>query len=147
MEEYATALADGIDAALPGWVESSVARVMAAAGRQVPDTVRTDAAGAGLRAREDVSSRVRALLAADIDDQDTTPLAVIRALAVRYPTEVLQRAGVPPVGRDEQAVRMFPDDLFDLAPAKFTDLSPGLADAGIAWGAAKAFEHRRRHAS
>jgi hypothetical protein len=88
---------------------------------------------------------MRALLEADIDDQQTTPLALIRASAVRYPTEVLRHAGVPPVARDEFAVSVFPGDTYELAPASFADLDPELADAGIAWGAAKAFTHKQRH--
>ena len=87
---------------------------------------------------------MRALLAADIDDQHTTPLSLLRG-AVRYPTAVLSAAGVPPVRRDEQQERLFPDDLYDLAPATFADVDPALAEVGMAWGAAKAFEHLQRH--
>jgi hypothetical protein len=146
MRDYGAALADGIEAALPGWVEACVSRVMAGARRPMDDEVRTLTATAGLQARDEVGPKVRALLDVDIDEQATTPLAIIRSTAVRYPTEVLQRAGVPPSARDAFAVSAFPDDLYDLAPASFADLSPGLAEAGLAWGAAKAFEHKRRHA-
>jgi len=56
---------------------------------------------------------------------------------------VLRQAGVPGVVRDEEAQRQFPDDDYDLTPANFADLDAGpteggLAEAGIAWGAAKA---------
>jgi hypothetical protein len=88
---------------------------------------------------------VRELLAADIDEQRTTPLAILRGAALRYPTSVLHAAGVPPVVRDRAAEELFPDDLYDLVPASFADLDPSLADAGLRWGAAKAFEHKRRH--
>ncbi len=43
----------------------------------------------------------------DIDEQRTTPLALIRG-AVRYPTEVLRAAGVPPVERDRFAAAGVP---------------------------------------
>ena len=86
------------------------------------------------------------MLAADVDEQATTPLAILRT-AVRYPTEVLVAAGVPPVERDSFSQRAFPDDIYDLTPATFADVDPALAEAGIAWGAAKAFEHKRRHRS
>jgi hypothetical protein len=145
VRDYATALADGIEAALPGWVESSVAGVMAAAGRSVPEAVRAEAVAAGACAKAEVGPRVRALLEADIDEQGTTPLALVRKAAVPYPTEVLRRAGVAAVARDDFATSAFPEDVYGLSPATFADLSPELADAGIAWGAAKAFEHRRRH--
>jgi hypothetical protein len=92
-----------------------------------------------------VGPRVRSLLAADIDEQVTTPLAILRSVAVRYPTAVLREAGVPPVHRDEFVEEVFPEDAYDLAPAAFTDLDPDLGDVAIAWGAAKAFEHKRRH--
>ena len=86
---------------------------------------------------------MRGLLALDIDEQRTTPLSLLRG-AVRYPTEVLRAAGVPRVVRDEAQERLFPDDDYDLAPASFADVSPDLADVGLAWGAAKAFTHLQR---
>jgi hypothetical protein len=91
-----------------------------------------------------VGPMLRALLATDIDEQATTPLSLLRG-AVRYPTAVLRDAGVPPARRDEQQERLFPDDVYDLAPATFADVDPALAEVGMAWGAAKAFEHLQRH--
>jgi hypothetical protein len=40
---------------------------------------------------------------------------------------------------------MFPDDDYGLTPASFADIDPALAEPGLAWGAAKAWVHRRRH--
>ena len=146
MQEHATALADAVEAALPGWVERSVARRMAEAGRSEPEPeVAAAAAAAAERAQREVGPRVRDLLDADIDEQRTTPLSLLRE-AVRYPTDVLLAAGVQPVERDETQERLFPDDLYDLAPATFSDVDPALAEPGIAWGAAKAWTHRQRHA-
>jgi hypothetical protein len=144
MENYATALADRIDAVLPGWVERSVARLVTAWAGSVPADVAAAASSAGQRARTEVMPAVRGLLAADIDEQRTTPLALLRTV-VRYPSEVLAAAGVPPVQRDDFAERAFPDDIYDLSPASLADIDPALAEPGIAWGAAKAFEHKRRH--
>jgi hypothetical protein len=144
VDDYADALADAIDAALPTWVVTSVERTFAEAGRDIPPEARYAAEVAADLARREAGGRVRALLRRDIDDQPTTPMAILR-WAVRYPTEVLRQAGVPPIARDRFAVEAFPDDLYDLSPASFADLDPGLVDLGIAWGAAKAFEHRRRH--
>ena len=141
MEPHATALADAIVAALPGWVERSVALHLAS-----PDpAVLSAAREAGQRAAAEVGAEVRALLDADIDDQRTTPLALLRT-AVRYPTAVLEAAGVPPVDRDPILVRLLPGDLYDLSPARFADVDPALAEPGLVWGAAKALAHRRRHA-
>lgn len=135
---YAAALADAVDAALPAWVERSVRRLLAAAGRDGDAAVLADAAVAGRRAVADVGAAVRRLLATDVDAQPTGPLAVLRG-AVRYPTEVLRRAGVPPVARDEFAERAFPDDVYDLSPATWADVDPSLHEPGMTWGAAKAW--------
>ena len=144
VEEQALALADAIEAALPSWVERSVVRVMMAWKGQVDQALRDAAAEAGQKAVAEVGPQVRALLAADIDEQHTTPLSLLRG-AVRYPTAVLAEAEVPPVARDDQQEHLFPDDVYDLAPATFTDVDPSLMDVGLAWGAAKAFEHLQRH--
>jgi hypothetical protein len=138
---YATALADAIDDALPGWVHRSVERFVPVTG-----AVATAVADAGERARARVAPEVRALLATDLDEQTSTPLAIVR-LAVREPTEVLQSLGVAPVARDEFEERAFPDDVYGLTPATFADVDPALHEPGLRWGAAKAFvfkERRRR---
>jgi hypothetical protein len=145
VEPHATALADAVEVALPVWVERSVARIMAAWSGRAPDAGTVEAAReAGRRAGAEVGAEIRALLAADIDDQWTTPLSLLRA-AVRYPTAVLQDAGVPPVERDQFRERLEPGDLYDLSPASFADVDPSLAEPGMVWGAAKALAHRRRH--
>lgn len=144
---YGRALADAVDRSLPGWVLFQVKRVMEAQVGACPPEVVEAATAAGRRARDDIGPRVRGLLEADVDDQRTTPLAIIRG-AVAYPTEVLEAAGAAPVGRDRFAAASFPADVYDLTPASFADLDPddpGLAEAGLSWGAAKAFVHRRRH--
>jgi len=143
VEPHATALADAVEVALPGWVERCVAR---RAGSPADPAVTAAARDAGRRAAGDIGAAVRALLALDIDEQRSTPLALLRG-AVRYPTEVLRAAGVPPVERDPIQARLLPDDLYDLSPATFADVDPALAEPGLMWGAAKALAHRRRHSS
>lgn len=144
LAEVAGQLAAGIDAALPGWVERSVLERAEAWRPGLGAELRPAAAAAGRAARDEVGPLVRALLEADVDQQRTGPLAVIRT-AVRHPTEVLAAAGVPPVVRDEFAVRTFPEDRYSLAPASFADLDPALAEVGMVWGAAKAHVVRHRH--
>ena len=145
VEPHATALAEAVEVALPGWVERSVIRIMAAWLGRSPDAgIVEGAREAGSRAGAEVGAELRALLAADIDDQWTTPLSLLRA-AVRYPTAVLQEAGVPPVERDPFREKLEPGDLYDLSPASFADVDPALAEPGMVWGAAKALAHRRRH--
>jgi hypothetical protein len=140
---HAAALADGIERALPGWVERSVEQwLVAYRGRIEPDE-RAAAWAAGVAAATHIGPNVRALLATDIDEQRTGPLALARQ-AVRYPTAVLHEAGVPGVERDQFVERQFPDDVYDLAPATFADLDPALLELGITWGAAKAHVHLAR---
>jgi hypothetical protein len=155
VDPHATALAEAVEVALPGWVERSVARIMTAwkggpadaaawQGGPADAGVVEAAREAGRRAAAEVGADLRKLLGADIDEQWTTPLSLLRA-AVRYPTQVLAGAGVPPVERDPFRERLEPGDLYDLSPASFADVDPALAEPGMVWGAAKALAHRRRH--
>jgi hypothetical protein len=144
VSDYAESLADAIEAALPTWVVTCIERTFEAAGRQIPPEVRHASEVAADLARSEAGARIRALLMRDIDDQPTTPMAILR-WAVRYPTEVLRQSGVPASPRDRFATEAFPDDLYDLSPASFADIDPDLVDVAISWGAAKAFEHRSRH--
>ena len=137
MEEAAQALADAVDRALPAWVEAAVAR-------HLGDRLPPDATEAAQRARSDLVPRLRALLATDLDEQRTNPLALLRD-AVRYPTEVLRAAGVAPAERDDFERDRFPDDAYGLTPATFADFGPEVAEAGMVWGATKAWMHKQRH--
>jgi hypothetical protein len=140
---FAVTLADGIESALPGWTLRCVTTRWREAGRSDDDAVVRRARQAGERCGDEVAPKIRELLLTDLDDQTTTPLALLRS-AVRYPTQVLADAGVPPVDRDEFAVRSFPDDRYGLAPATFADLDESIAEAGLMWGAAKAHVHLAR---
>ena len=144
LSEAAEMLADGAIAALPGWVERCVAQVCERAGvatASLGDSART----AGVRCAAETGPPLRDLLATDVDEQQTTPLSVLRG-AVRFPTQVLSDGGVPALVRDDFDASRFPDDPFGLTPASFADIDPALGPIGIAWGAAKAFEvlQRRR---
>lgn len=92
---------------------------------------------------------VRELLAQDIDEQRSTPLAVVRDVAVPLLTSALRTGGAAvPVGdRDEFAVRHFPDDVYGLTPSSWADIDESLVSPGIAWGAAKAFVHKQRRSA
>jgi hypothetical protein len=145
--EYGRALADAIEAALPKWV------VLSVEGRW-RDWKRTEAGpdlvaaarAAGERARAEVGSAVRELLARDVDEQRANPLALVRR-AVSYPTGVLRYAGVPPVVRDDFDERAFPDDVYALTPASFAEVDQSLHEPGLLWGAAKAHAHLTRRNS
>lgn len=131
MEEHANALAEAIEAALPVWI-----------GRVAPGVDPAPIVAA-------VMAEVRALLAADIDDQRTTPLAVIREVAVPMLTSALHAAGTrdPVAHRDEFAVSRFPDDVYGLTPSSWADIDESLVEPGIVWGAAKAFVHNQRRSA
>ncbi len=142
LAEKATALADAIDAAVVPWLIGAVRRVAAAQHLESDDELLAAEAMAN-RVRDEVGPQVRALLATDVDDQATTPLALLRG-AVGPATELLRELGASPVERDDFAVRAFPEDLYDLSPAAFEDVAPELRLPGLEWGAAKAFVHLRR---
>jgi hypothetical protein len=147
VDDIGTRLADAIERAVPAWVEREVERIVRAYTGRPPDTaVRTDAVEAGRRAAADLGPVVRRLVRADVDEQWTNPLAILRQ-AVRYPTAVLRRAGIPGVVRDEYDEAHFPDDEYGLTPMRFADVDPDLAELGFEWGAAKAMAHKARHRS
>ena len=145
--EYSESLADAIDAALAPWVVRSIDQRLRDAGRTPDGSTSAAAAVAAERCRAEVTPRVRALLSSDLDEQRTTPLAILRS-ATGYATDVLRDAGVAPVQRDEFDERAFPDDVYALSPAAFSDVDPALHEPGLVWGAAKAHIHlaRRRAA-
>ena len=143
LHDYAVALADAVDAALGPWVRRCVECRCADAGIALTDDVRAATADAADSCITEIGGRVRALLLSDIDEQSGTPLTVLRD-AVRYPTAVLDDAGMPEVSRDDFARRSFPEDRYDLTPASFAEIDESLHEPGLAWGAAKAFVHRRR---
>jgi hypothetical protein len=136
-------LATRVSAAVPAWVVRCVASRLAP-GRADRLRILDQAEEFGRRARHDVAGKLGGLLSADVDAQDSTPLEVIRA-AVAFPTEVLRGAGVAPARRDEFAEARFPDDPYGLTPASLLALGPEVGELAIAWGAAKAMAHRRRH--
>lgn len=82
------------------------------------------------------------LLGADVDDQRTNPLSLFRDAVIRPTGWLLERGARPPVaGRsvtDPFISDRFPDDVFGLGPATWSDIHPDLHGPGIAWGAWKA---------
>jgi hypothetical protein len=133
--DYGADLIEAVEGTLAGWVMRSVRRFRA--DLDEPATV------AATLAVADTVTRLRVLLATDVDQQRSNPLAELR-VAVKYPTAVLQAAGVAPVMREPFAVRAFPDDVYDLSPATWVDIDPSLQDPGISWSAWKAHTVLRR---
>ena len=147
MDEYARQLVEVVETVLPRWVERSVDRVHSAwveAGGLPGSDTAAHAAEMGRQAGAEVGAELRALFEADIDEQRSNPLGVLRH-AVRYPTLVLRCAGVPCVERSEFDVLHFPDDDYGLTPMTFADVDDALHEPGILWGAMKARLHLDRH--
>lgn len=141
LAHHATALVEAVDATVPGWVVGAVLQRWAEwSGTDrsaVPEALLDAARAAGEEARAVVVPALRQLLDTDVDEQRATPLALLRGV-VRYPAAVLAGAGVPPVDRDAEARRLFPDDHYELSPAAFSDIDPSVHEPGLVWGAAKA---------
>lgn len=144
-------LAAAILGAIPGWITTSVRSRIAQWARTGGGQVAIDGSeltrmcdSAGEQAASVVAKPLTDLLLSDVDQQWTTPLALVRPL-VRYATEVLETAAVPGVERDEFQVTRFPDDEYALTPASLSALGDEVAGLAIAWGAAKALAHRQRH--
>ncbi len=124
LDEAGQAIVAGVEAELPWWVLRQVERILQAWGRcdaDGRDRARAEATVAGLRASERVVAALRDLFARDPSEQTVTPLQIVRT-AVREPTEVLSRLGVPPVVRNAFDVRSWPDDVYCLVPRALSDL-------------------------
>ncbi len=138
IEPYARALGDSLVAGLPAWVEQAiVTRTASASAAEIASTQ--------AQALDLVETDLRAFLASDIDEQTTTPLAIARRVVAPV-TALLAANDVAPAQRDDHARAMHPDDTFDLMPGGFVDFGDEVQSAGIAWGAAKAHIHMKRHA-
>jgi hypothetical protein len=96
------------------------------------------------RCAAELLPRLRSLVDEDVDRQRTTPLQLVRDV-MAAPTAALAAAGVPPARRDPGQVELDPGDLYDLGPARWSDLGDAVGDAALAWGAAKAMVHLDRH--
>jgi hypothetical protein len=142
LAEHSEALYEGLRAILPDWAAELVRRL----GSGHADESAIDAGARRLRdyATGAVLDQVKVLLETDIDAQWTSPLEVVR-LVVGPATDELQALGAPPVPRDAQSAELHPDDIYDLTPSAFAEIHPSLHQLGLAWGAAKAHVHLRRH--
>ena len=77
------------------------------------------------------------LLSLPFHRQSRGPLELFQD-AVRFPTAVLQEAGVAAVPGTRPPATALPGDLYDLAPASSQELGEDVWGAHLAWGAAKA---------
>jgi hypothetical protein len=144
LRRCADELVAAVEVALPAWVQRTVRTRWAQwRGAELAPALADAARDAAAEAVAAVVPPLRALLGLDVDEQQGNPLAVVRR-AVPFPTGVLAAAGVPPIERDADAERLFPDDPYDLTPAAFADLGDEVQEPGLRWGAAKAHVVLRR---
>jgi hypothetical protein len=129
----------------PYWEARALALVEAWTGRPASAAEAERVRAAAARASSKAVEGLRRLLAADVDEQWTTPLDVVRRSAGEL-TELLATMGVAPVARDEFDERAFPDDPYGLAPRALADVDDSLQEVALVWGAAKARLHLQRHA-
>lgn len=137
LAEQGARLADAVEGALPGWV----ARTLRS---RVPEVADDVVAAVTAEVEAEVVGDLRALLALGVDDQRQSPLAIVRRAGATV-GGALDALGATPPRRDDHQRSLLPEDHHDVMPASFADLSEEAGRAGIAWGAAKAFVHRRRH--
>jgi hypothetical protein len=151
LSEIGSELADAVIEAVPGWIEGCVRRRSDEWTKQSGnvdsskgEALDSAAHQAGQRAADAVAEPLTVLLSADVDAQSTTPLSLVRPL-VSFAAEVLRELDVPPIERDEFEVTRFPDDVYGLTPVTLGALGEDVGNLALAWGAAKAMAHRRRH--
>ncbi len=139
---YASALADSLDRHVPEWIRLILGqRAGAVDGSELGAVAERIAAGPGA----EVLTEVRRLLETDIDQQWSSPLEIVRRL-VPVLSEELRAMGAEPVARDARTIEISPDDDYRLTPATFAEIHADLHEPGLAWGAAKAHVHLKRHA-
>lgn len=143
LQAYAEDLAKQIDVGLPEWIRESLGRFL---GQDQLLELQGETEAAEREASTQLMVQLRRFLDQDIDQQRTTPLAILRQ-AVPLVTRILQQAGVPHANRDRDAARIHPDDYYDLTPASYGDFGDDVQQASLLWGAAKAHIHIQRRKS
>ena len=143
IETIAAELHRAVVDATPRWIRHSVLAVTRAQQIPIPDDRRGLVEEAAARGEQFVDRHLRELLETDIDRQTTTPLSILRD-AARFPVEVLHDLGAQEVHRIDVERWAFPNDPFGVTPVSLAELGTEVQQAGIAWGAAKAYLHLQR---
>lgn len=130
-------LISSLRSALPTYVRAVVtARV--GCGLSVDSEERLNEVGERIGA--DVEARMSDVLGKPVEEQQMGPLQIVRD-GLAPVTQFLAGMGVAAPERDEFSRRVFPADIYGIAPASFREINEELHDVGIAWGAAKAWLH------
>ena len=140
MTTYESATKDlvaAVDAVVEEWLTALAVGTMQRLGGVPSETFREHARVAATEGAAETMRRLRDALSIDVDSQRVNPLQILRD-AVRFPTAVLNEAGVVAPERDEFDQRINPDDVYGICPAHWNDIHDSLTEPGIVWGAAKA---------
>ncbi len=143
-ERYGLDLVAAVNAAIRPWLNSVVAARIGPATVPPETTAEIDAAIEKIATQ--VNRSLTELATADVDEPLSGPLERIRRETTPL-VGALDDAGATRPRRDPVDTEMRPDDVYAIGPYTFMDLSTDVHDAGIAWGAAKAFLHRSRRAT
>lgn len=136
MNPYSTRLLTTMQVVTESWLRGLVDRVVTSQGLTgAIDPERIDRVVDSVR--QDLLVALASLLELEAWDQRRNPLEVVRGATVPVTSE-LAVWGARPVSRDEFKERSFPGDVFDLAPATWSDVHPDLHEVGLEWGAWKA---------
>jgi hypothetical protein len=102
------------------------------------DIVESDEVGSAIEMGATwLDGRLGELFSTAVGEQRNAPLALFQA-ALAFPTDALERQGVPPAARDDAEAATLPGDRYRLAPASSQDLGEEVWQAHAAWGIAKA---------
>jgi len=142
LPEAAAELLRVADLVTANWMRRIVLDIAVPAG-VVSDRLIAELDGMVGRETERLLDSLAELLATDVDEQRTNPLSLYRD-AVGGPTGLLRAHGVAPPSEDPFASAHFPDDVYRLGPASWSEIDPDLLDPGLVWGAWKAMTILRR---
>ena len=137
LEPYADDLYQAVTRAIPYWITKQVSEIASLSIDETSKEFTSALDDVAEHTLNVVSRHLLALLATDVDAQQSNPLHVLRA-STKSATQLLRTFGATPARRDEYEVRAMPDDVFAIGPLTWRDLGEEVHDAGISWGAWKA---------
>ena len=141
--------------AVPDWVVRCVQRGVAngiaragaywSMGAEESRALYRSAESVGWEAAEEVEGKASELLAV-VEDLRPAPARVLGLLqdAVAYPASVLRRARVPKARRDRLAMKLYPDDDYNLTPRSLAELHPMMPELLASWEGARSAVVRER---
>lgn len=142
--------------AVPDWVLRCVQRGVAngtaraggywTIGAERSRTLYRNAELVGWQAAEEVESKVMDLLTAVEDLRPVPPRALgVLQEAVAYPAGVLTQERVPRARRDRLAMKLYPDDVYNIAPRSLAELHPLMPELLASWEEARFAVVRERY--